>query len=110
VTDRSPEPTEVAGTEGAATEEKPAAAAPTKEQRVAAAPTAEERVAAAPTEEERRRRRAAVFGDVLPEATSDDRADPSERGRGGGADGYGGGDGEDPTDEWLRREVPPHHG
>ena len=44
----------------------------------------------------RRRRRAAVFGDVLPEATSDDR-DEGDRGTGG-------------NDEWLRRQVPPHHG
>ena len=50
--------------------------------------TAEER-------EQRRRRLAEVFGDVLPEQTSDDR-DPDE-----------------PTgdsDAWLRAQVPPHHG
>jgi hypothetical protein len=46
---------------------------------------------------ERRRRRAAVFGEVLPEATSDERGDGwSEQG----------GD----ADDWLRRQVPPHHG
>jgi hypothetical protein len=60
------------------------------------APTEANPVAVAPTDEERRRRRAAVFGDVLPESTRDDRADASERGPG--------------SDEWLRREVPPHHG
>jgi hypothetical protein len=49
---------------------------------------------------ERARRRARIFGEVLPEATRDDRADgPDERPA--GADG---------AEEWLRREVPPHHG
>jgi hypothetical protein len=47
---------------------------------------------------ERARRRARVFGDVLPETTRDDRDDrgdsPSSRS----------------ADEWLRRQVPPHHG
>jgi hypothetical protein len=46
---------------------------------------------------ERRRRRARVFGEVLPEATSDERADAW-------------GDREGGSDEWLRRQVPPHHG
>jgi hypothetical protein len=46
---------------------------------------------------ERRRRLAEVFGDDLPEQTSDDRDDPAER------------PAED-ADEWLRRQVPPHHG
>jgi hypothetical protein len=44
----------------------------------------------------RRRRLAEVFGDVLPEQTSDDAAEP-ETGREG-------------NDEWLKRQVPPHHG
>ena len=51
--------------------------------------TAEER-------EARRRRLAEVFGEELPEQTSDDAdesATPSEG-----------------SDEWLRRQVPPHHG
>jgi hypothetical protein len=51
----------------------------------------------------RRRRLAEVFGDVLPETTSDERdavtaadaADSSE---------------ESPQDRWLRSQVPPHHG
>jgi hypothetical protein len=43
----------------------------------------------------RRKRLADVFGDVLPDQTSDDRA-PSQR------DGKG--------DEWYRHQVPPHHG
>jgi hypothetical protein len=49
-------------------------------------------------EAERRKRLAHVFGDVLPDGTSDERDD----GRGhseGGTD-----------DDWLRRQVPPHHG
>ena len=45
---------------------------------------------------ERRRRLAAVFGDVLPEGTRDDRDDS------GGDEARG--------EEWLRRQVPPHHG
>ena len=50
--------------------------------------TAEER-------EARRRRLAEVFGDVLPEQTGDDADEPQPS---------------DSTDEWLRRQVPPHHG
>ncbi len=46
---------------------------------------------------ERRRRRAQVFGEVLPDATSDERGDAW-------------GDREGSSDEWLRRQVPPHHG
>ena len=45
----------------------------------------------------RRARLAEVFGDVLPESTSDDRDDEVRR------DGSGG-------DDWLRAQVPPHHG
>ncbi|WP_036493632.1 MULTISPECIES: hypothetical protein [Nocardioides] len=48
----------------------------------------------------RRKRLAAVFGDVLPEQTSDDRS-PGSRGDGAG-DGKG--------DDWYRDQVPPHHG
>jgi hypothetical protein len=48
---------------------------------------------------ERRRRRARVFGDVLPEQTRDDQApDRADRSPDGSAD------------EWLRSQVPPHHG
>ncbi|MGA8246684.1 MAG: hypothetical protein WB797_07255 [Nocardioides sp.] len=55
---------------------------------------------ARPSEEadwERRRRLAAVFGDVLPETTSDERdpRSPSD---------------EEADDRWLRAQVPPHHG
>ena len=49
------------------------------------------------SEEARRRRRARVFGDVLPDRTSDERDD--------GSDGAPTG-----AEEWLRRQVPPHHG
>jgi hypothetical protein len=49
------------------------------------------------SEWERRRRLEAVFGDVLPETTSDERdlEAPSD---------------EDAGDRWLRAQVPPHHG
>jgi hypothetical protein len=47
------------------------------------------------TEVERKRRLAAVFGDVLPDTTADEREEKS--------DGSG-------SDEWLRSQVPPHHG
>jgi hypothetical protein len=51
------------------------------------------------TAAERRRRRAQVFGDVLPETTRDERGDGwSER------------EPVEGSDEWLRRQVPPHHG
>jgi hypothetical protein len=51
------------------------------------------------SEAERRRRRAEVFGDVLPESTRDDRdADGSRE------------PSRDAADEWLRSNVPPHHG
>jgi hypothetical protein len=45
----------------------------------------------------RRRRLDEVFGDVLPDTTSDER-DPDAP-----ADG-------DANDRWLRAQVPPHHG
>ena len=49
-------------------------------------------------ESARRRRRERVFGEVLPESTSDDREPGAgERGNGG-------------HDDWLRSNVPPHHG
>lgn len=48
-------------------------------------------------EVERRRRRARVFGEVLPEQTSDERGDVW-------------GEKDSSSDEWLRRQVPPHHG
>ncbi|MDN7122820.1 hypothetical protein INN71_15625 [Nocardioides sp. ChNu-153] len=51
------------------------------------------------TPEQRRRRLAAVFGETLPEQTSDDRDDRE-----------GPGSGEAAGDAWLRAQVPPHHG
>jgi hypothetical protein len=53
------------------------------------------------SEWERRRRLAEVFGDAMPETTSDER-DESE---GASSDG-----GESASDRWLRAQVPPHHG
>ena len=53
------------------------------------------------TSGERARRRALVFGDVLPEATVDDRPASGE-----GAEQAG----DAAQDEWLRANVPPHHG
>jgi hypothetical protein len=41
-----------------------------------------------------------VFGEVLPESTGDERADWGERGGNGG----------NGSEEWLRAQVPPHHG
>jgi hypothetical protein len=49
------------------------------------------------TDWERRRRLAAVFGEVLPETTSDERDPEAE------------GDAEE-SDAWLKSQVPPHHG
>ncbi|HEU4811855.1 MAG TPA: hypothetical protein VFT00_06920 [Nocardioides sp.] len=48
------------------------------------------------TDWQRRKRLAAVFGDVLPETTSDER-DPAAPA-------------EEAGDAWLRAQVPPHHG
>lgn len=53
------------------------------------------------TDWERRKRLAAVFGDVLPETTTDER-DPDEAARRTA--------GEDAGEAWLRAQVPPHHG
>ena len=49
---------------------------------------------------ERRRRLAAVFGDVLPETTSDEH-DPETAAEASD---------EDAGERWLRAQVPPHHG
>jgi hypothetical protein len=48
-------------------------------------------------EAQRRHRRAQVFGEVLPDGTRDERGDAW-------------GDRDSPSDEWLRGQVPPHHG
>ncbi|CAM3912068.1 hypothetical protein [Nocardioides zeicaulis] len=51
---------------------------------------------AAPEPEWKRRQRlAAVFGEGLPEQTSDDRDRGAQTGKG---------------DDWYREQVPPHHG
>ena len=50
------------------------------------------------TPAERRARLDAVFGDVLPDTTSDERDPGSARDEG------------DAGDAWLRAQVPPHHG
>lgn len=50
------------------------------------------------SEWERRQRLAAVFGDVLPETTSDERDEDTTA----EAD-------DDAQDRWLRSQVPPHH-
>ncbi len=60
-------------------------------------PDSADRSARAAAEAERRRRRAEIFGDVLPDATRDDRDPEADR-----RDGK--------NDDWLRRNVPPHHG
>ena len=46
---------------------------------------------------QRRRRLAEVFGEVLPETTSDERDTESAPDQ-------------DAADTWLRAQVPPHHG
>ena len=48
----------------------------------------------------RRRRLAEVFGDVLPDVTSDEKDAEDDRRRPGESSG----------DRWLRDQVPPHHG
>lgn len=47
----------------------------------------------------RRQRLAAIFGEVLPEQTSDERDESPAAGTG-----------EDAGERWLREQVPPHHG
>ncbi len=50
------------------------------------------------TEWQRKRRLAAVFGDVLPDTTSDEQDPESSKQR------------DEAQDRWLRSQVPPHHG
>lgn len=54
---------------------------------------------------ERRKRLAEVFGDTLPETTSDERDDASPERQTGAQPGA-----ESSGDRWLREQVPPHHG
>ena len=57
-----------------------------------------------PQEEAARRRRIAeVFGDVLPDTTTDERE--PDRAAGGAPDAD-----ESARDAWYRDQVPPHHG
>jgi hypothetical protein len=49
------------------------------------------------TPAERRRRLDAVFGEVLPETTSDERESATD-------------DRSDTSEDWLKAQVPPHHG
>ncbi len=49
------------------------------------------------TPEERRRRLDAVFGDVLPETTTDEREQVADTPP-------------DASEDWLKAQVPPHHG
>ena len=51
---------------------------------------------------ERRRRLAEIFGDVLPEQTADDTAEASDR-----ADRR---TEEKMQEDWLKSQIPPHHG
>jgi hypothetical protein len=53
-------------------------------------------------EAQRRRRLAEIFGDVLPEQTSDDTGEPRDR-----ADRR---TEEEAQEDWLKSQVPPHHG
>jgi hypothetical protein len=68
------------------------------------APTPSSTPSATPPSDEadwqRRKRLAAVFGDVLPDTTSDER-EPGSTSRKDDADA---------GDRWLREQVPPHHG
>jgi len=59
--------------------------------------TGENKASRRESDVERRRRLAEVFGEVLPETTSDER-DPEPP------------EGETAGDSWLRSQVPPHHG
>ena len=58
-------------------------------------PTARERA-------ERRRRLAEIFGDVLPEQTSDDSGEAADRAERRTE--------QQAQEDWLKRQVPPHHG
>lgn len=58
----------------------------------------EQRTPPAPAPRQDRRRLQEVFGDVLPDTTTDERS----------GDGRAGTDAD--SDRWLRDQVPPHHG
>ena len=63
-----------------------------EEERTESAETAADRAS-------RRRRLAQIFGEGLPDQTSDDLDEPARSA-----------DEARRNDEWLRRQVPPHHG
>lgn len=88
--------TEAPGTEAPGTEALGTEAASTAE-RQKPAETPEQETPEQETPEQRRRRLEAVFGDVLPDTTSDERDQDDVRRDGG-------------SDAWLRDQVPPHHG
>lgn len=50
------------------------------------------------TSAQRKARVDEIFGDTMPETTSDERDPGVRRGE------------DDPNDAWLRAQVPPHHG
>ncbi|GAB2658598.1 hypothetical protein GCM10027271_16600 [Saccharopolyspora gloriosae] len=52
------------------------------------------------TERQRRRRLAEIFGEVLPQTTSDERSEGPDRREGDQRE----------TDRWYRENRPPHHG
>jgi len=54
------------------------------------------------TDWQRRRRLAEVFGDTLPDVTSDER-EPGDKADDGEP-------GESASERWLKSQVPPHHG
>ena len=51
---------------------------------------------------ERRRRLAEIFGDVIPEQTADDTDEASDRADRGTP--------ELAQEDWLKSQIPPHHG
>lgn len=57
------------------------------------------------SEWERKRRLAEVFGDALPDTTSDERDESDSSGAAARSRSR-----EDAGDRWLREQVPPHHG
>jgi len=71
-----------------------------RDRRTSEEEAAEEAAEKTADEAVRKRRLAEIFGDVLPETTSDERD----------SDDSAAGAGESASDEWLRRQVPPHHG
>ena len=61
-------------------------------------------------EREQRERLDRVFGDVLPDATRDERRSNGSQGHGSQDNGSQPDNSESNHDDELRRNVPPHHG